>query len=535
MTITAGVLAVLAGLLLYAGHPPLDQGWAGVVALAPLMAALRSASRGRHPGRDGAFLGFVAGLVFFGLLLTWISRFGIVAWVLLVVSLSVFLAAFGAIVAAWGERRGRTLVAVVTWIGLEVARSAFPLGGFPWGLLGATQHGGGPLLPAARVGGIFLVGALAASLGVAVEALVSAALRRRCRPRPDAVGGRRRAPWSSGVAVCVYVAALLVGLSLVPAAPPPTERTLDVAAVQGNDVELPPTVDRLNRVRIERVVERMVVATQRLADEPTPDLVVWPENSLDADYRDDPRLDELVEQAKRIIDGAPLMAGTLLDGPRPGTAYNTLVVIGEDEEITQTYRKRKLVPFGEYVPARRWLDWFPPLDQIAVDYLPGDGPDLFEIDGALVGPVTCFESVFASIVHDQVQAGAEMLIVSTNNASFGRTAASRQHLAFSQLRAVETGRWVVHAGISGISAIVDPEGDVSQRTELFEQTIVRADIPLVQANTPALWLLPWVERAALVGLAVTALLAVLRSRRTTRPEDPVKQTPVLVEAHSSGG
>ena len=532
--VLAGAAAALAGGLLYAAHPPLDQGWVGLVALVPLLGALRVVSAGPRPLRNGGILGFLAGTLFFGMLLNWISRFGVLPWALLTITQAAYMALFGAIVAAWGNRRGRGIVAVLVWVGLEVGRSRFPLGGFPWGVLGVTQHGGGPVLDAARIGGVFLVSAVAASISVALETILAFTWSRWFHPVTrrghDFAPGSR----SSVLASLSFLLALVVALPLLPAAPAPTGDTIDMAAVQGNDIELPPTVDRLNRVRIERVVARMAAATQQLIEAPAPDLVVWPENSLDNDYRQDPKLADLVAQTKRSIDDAPLLAGTLLDGPRPGTAYNTLAIIGDDEEITQAYRKRKLVPFGEYVPARRWLDWFPPLEQIPIDYLPGDGPELFEIGSARVGPVTCFESVFARIVHDQVRAGAEVLVVSTNNASFGRTAASRQHLAFSQVRAVETGRWILHAGISGISGVVDPQGVVTQRTQLFEQAVVRADLPLVEEDTVALWLQPWLERAALIALFVVMIVVIAISRgRTRSPEE--SPTRELVEAKAADG
>lgn len=476
----------------------------------------------------------MTGLVFFGLLVTWISRFGVVAWVLLVVAQALFVAAFAALVAGWGTRRGRGIVIVAAWVGMEVLRSRFPLGGFAWGVLGVSQHGGGPLLDLARIGAVFLVSAAAASIAVAIEAVVAVARDRGRR------SGQPAAAWyrSPSGAALAYLVAFGVALPFIPGPPVPTSESLDIAAVQGNDIELPAETDRLNRVRIERIVRRMTAATERLVNAPTPDLVVWPENSLDNDYREDPALSQLVTRAKDSINGAPLIGGTLLDGPTAQTAYNTLVVIGDDSQITQTYRKRKLVPFGEYIPARAWLDWFPPLDQIPRDYLPGDGPQLFNIDGALVGPVTCFESVFGEIVRDQVVAGAQVLIVSTNNASFGRTAASRQHLAFSQLRAVETGRWVMHAGISGISGVVDPNGIVSQRTELFEQAVVRAELPLVSDTTPSLWVGPWIEALSVLATAVAALILVVAGRWGSargKSEEPIVTGSGLVEARSGDG
>lgn len=96
------------------------------------------------------------------------------------------------------------------------------------------------------------------------------------------------------------------------------------------------------------------------------------------------------------------------------------------------YVKRVLVPFGEYVPWRGQPGRLPPLQAIPRDGISGPGPQVFNIDGVPVGPVTCYESIFPGLVRDQVRAGAQVLVVSTNTASFGRTPASRQHLAFSQ-------------------------------------------------------------------------------------------------------
>ena len=292
------------------------------------------------------------------------------------------------------------------------------------------------------------------------------------------------APWL----LLAAVEALAVGAVLVvvtPAAPPSTGATVDMAAVQGNDVELPAFVDRGDEMRILDIATRMVAATERLGQMgPPPDVVVWPENALDSDPRTVPAVREQVVEATRHIGDATLLAGTLLDGETPRTFRNTIVRFGPDGDIVDAYDKRILVPFGEYVPWRAMFGNLPPLQAVPNDGIPGEEPKVFDIDGVVVGPVTCYESLYPSLVRDQVREGAEVIVVSTNNASFGRSPASRQHLAFSQLRAVETGRWVMHAGISGISAVVDPDGGLSQQTELFVQALVRADLPLVAEPTP---------------------------------------------------
>ena len=473
MTVIARRLAwaIAGGVLLYAGHAPWDQAWAGYVAVVPLLLLARDVSASPlRAARAGFGWGVVAGLVFFLPLLTWIGRFGVAPWVLLALMEACFVGAFVALLAAWGSRAWRPVVAVVAWVGLEWVRSQIPLGGFPWGALAYTQHDGGPVLPVARVLGALGVSAVLVAVAGVVEAVAVAVVARRWRSLVPAAG-------SLGLIVVLLVA--------VPAAPAPAGETIDMAAVQGNDVELPPFVDRSNTARVLDIADRMVEVTRRLASsaEGLPDVVVWPENALDSDPRSTPAVGDKVRQAQALIGDATLLAGALLDGDRPATFRNTIVRFGPEATVAEVYDKRILVPFGEYVPLRALLGGLPPLRAIPSDGIVGTEPKVFDIDGAIVGPITCYESLFPDLVRDQVRAGAQVLVVSTNNASFGRTPAAPQHLAFSQVRAVETGRWVLQAGISGISAVIDANGTASQETELFTKAIVRHDFPLTGGQT----------------------------------------------------
>ena len=462
--------AIAGGVLLYAGHPPWDHAWAGYLAVVPLLLLARDVGAVARPVRSGLGWGVVAGLVFFLPLLTWIARFGVAPWLLLALMEALSIGAFVAIVASWGVQRGRAVVAVIAWVGLEWLRSIIPLGGFPWGVLAYTQHDGGPVLPVARVLGALGVSAVLVAGAVIIEAVGVALFRRR---------------WGALLRAGACLLAVLLLLIAVPAPPAPTGATVDMAAVQGNDVELPPFVDRSNTARVLDIAGRMTAVTARLAESPEglPDVVVWPENALDSDPRTTPAVGDKVRQAQALIGDATLLAGALLDGERPSTFRNTIVRFGPGATIAEVYDKRILVPFGEYVPLRRLLGGLPPLRAIPSDGVIGTEPKVFDVDGAVIGPVTCYESIFGSLVRDQVREGAQVLVVSTNNASFGRTPAAPQHLAFSQVRAVETGRWVLQAGISGISAVIDPEGTATQETELFTQAIVRGELPLVDRQT----------------------------------------------------
>jgi len=475
---------------------------AGWVAVAPLLLLGRSlaASSSRRPVAAGAGWGLLAGLVAFLPLLAWISRFGLLPWLLLSFVQALSIAAFVAGVAAWGARRGWSAWAVVLWVALEAVRSAVPLGGFPWALLGLTQSAGSPLLGFARVAGVLGVsGALVAVSTTLVAAAEAAARRPRSALRP-LLGG------------AVVVAVVWLAGTVAPR-PAETGDTVDIAGVQGYDVALAPSIDRNDVARVRDVAEQQLAETVRMATDAgePPEVTVWPENSLDTDPRTAPQVQALVDEALDVLDGGRLLANALLAGPTPQTYVNALVAFTVDGDVGQVYAKRRLVPFGEYVPLRSVFGGFGPLRAITADGVPGEGPVVFELAGARIGPVTCFESIFTDVVRSQVRAGAQVLVVSTNNSSFGRSPASAQHLQASQLRAVETGRWVLHAGISGVSGVVDPSGRVSQRTELFEPTTVRADLPLVEGETLHTRL-GWAVAPLSVALALAGV-AVLTVRR----------------------
>jgi apolipoprotein N-acyltransferase len=170
------------------------------------------------------------------------------------------------------------------------------------------------------------------------------------------------------------------------------------------------------------------------------------------------------------------------------------------------------VPFGEYVPLRDELSFIGELDQIPYDYEAGDRRVMFRAGGHPLGSVICFESAFAPIVSDYVRDGAEVLLVSTNNRSYRRSGLSAQHVALSQLRAAETGRPVLHAAISGISAVVEPDGRVHDESELFVNRVIEGGVETTTGETLYVRLGDWVLILAGLALIAVAVVAVLRPR-----------------------
>jgi apolipoprotein N-acyltransferase len=536
---TRALLAVAGGVLLVAGHPPSGVGLAGLVALAPLVALGRDIARpvvgGAAPGlaarvRAAAGWGTLAGLVAFAPLLTWLVPFGYAAYGLLVVVQAAAVGLFVAIIALVGERRWRAVVTVSAWVAVEALRSTWPLGGFPWGSLETTQVDIGLTLGVARTLGAGGLSAVLATTAVALEEAIRAGVRgwgaaRTTAVPADAVSDQVRTP------VLVLLGTLVLAVVLGGEPPAPTGAVVEIGIAQAGDTRATSAagVTRLDSDRIVRVAELALQATRPFADDP-PDLVIWPENALDIDIRTAPGepIAEILDMAVALTDPAPILAGEYAQGPRPGTLFNRMTVFtaGSDGAVEgDSYVKRQPVPFGEYVPGRRLLGWFPPLQQIPNDTLPGERAQVLDVAGARIGSVICFENAFAALVRDQVRAGADVLVVSTNNSSFGDTPMSDQHLAHSRLRAVETGRWVVHAGLSGISAFISPTGEVHERTDLFRAASPRMQVPLVEGRTPAVRLgdaVPWLA-TALTGLGLAG--AVLGGRGSRRDDGVPGGTP----------
>jgi apolipoprotein N-acyltransferase len=161
-----------------------------------------------------------------------------------------------------------------------------------------------------------------------------------------------------------------------------------------------------------------------------------------------------------------------------------MLEVSPEGDIVDQYQKTHLVPFGEYVPARDLLGWFPLLDQVPRDAIAGDEPKVFDVGGGSVATVLSFEGDFGSLVRDRIARGGRLLVVATNTSTWGRSWASAQHLAFSQVRAAENGVWVIHAAISGISAFVEPDGTVVERTGLYEMDSITQQVAFADVITP---------------------------------------------------
>lgn len=284
----------------------------------------------------------------------------------------------------------------------------------------------------------------------------------------------------------------------------PTETgQMRVAMLQGDDQEL-----SLADQQVQRLTDDHLALAAQLRGHY--DLIVFPEGALDVDPDLDPNLRvQLTALAKQhgssILVNARTPAGN-------GQDYNSNLMYGPDGAREGIYSKQHLVPFGEYVPWRDTLGSISELRQIPYDYRAGDRTVVFRADGHKVGSVICFESGFGPLLRDSVRKGAEVVVVSTSNRSYHRSGNSAQHLANSQMRAAETARPVLQAAVSGISAVIDPDGSARDTTNLFEKAIVSATIHTTTGETPYVRFGEWVVLLSCVALIGAAIAAFARAR-----------------------
>ncbi|MBD0324464.1 MAG: apolipoprotein N-acyltransferase, partial [Aldersonia sp.] len=289
-----------------------------------------------------------------------------------------------------------------------------------------------------------------------------------------------------------------------------------VAAIQGSVPRLGLDFNAQRRA----VLDNHVRETRRLAESvraglaPQPDIVVWPENASDIDPLRNPDAYREITAASEGI-GAPVLVGAVLIND-DRTTTNSVIVWDGAQGPGDRHDKRIIQPFGEYLPWRGFFRHFSEYADRAGNFVEGHGNGLVVANGVPIGVATCYEVAFDRAFETSVRAGAEMLAVPTNNATFGDSEMTYQQLAMSRVRAVEHARAVVVAATSGVSAIIGPDGSIQQQSALFTPQALVTQIPLRTGTTLATRLGPIPEALLCLG-AVGALVAGVIRHRSARP------------------
>ncbi|MFF4482157.1 apolipoprotein N-acyltransferase [Streptomyces sp. NPDC001520] len=488
-----GAIALPAGALPALAFPEPSLWWWAYVALVPWLLLMRAAPTGRRAMLDG----WLGGAGFLLAVHHWLMPSLHVFIVILALLLGLLWVPWG-----WLTHRllhgrpgsGRVAAALVllpsVWLMAELVRSWQYLGG-PWGLLGASQWQVAPALRLASVGGVWLLGFLLVVVNVAVTVLIAVA--------------RARTVALAGLTAC-GAAAAGVWAWVPPAKEPGTVR---IAVVQPGVIPVPGP-------RFERSAE----LTRQLADRHV-DLVVWGESSVAQDLTTHPGLSRRLAGLSRTVGADLLVNVDARRGDTPGI-YKSSVLIGPHGPTGQRYDKMRLVPFGEYIPARPLLGWATSVGKAAgEDRHRGTRPVVMKLPDSLrIGPLVCFESAFPDMSRNLARDGAQVLVVQSSTSTFQKSWAPAQHASLAALRAAETWRPMVHATLTGESAVFGPRGEpVGPRMSTNASAATVYTVPLGQGTSPYVRIGPWPVYGAIAALAVFCAAEggrVLR-RRTDRP------------------
>lgn len=512
-----GLVALIAGLCLTAAFPPWNL-WG----LMPLGTGLAALSLAAPTWGSGLRRGFLLGIAFFTPLLhfTLVAMDSPLGLVALTIVQALYLAALGfgwSLLARtpWLAGHGgatpllRAFAFAILWAGVEELRSSWPLGGFPFGRL-AFGLADSPALPIAAYGASIGLSAFAALVG----ALGAEILRSLRRPR--------------FLSLTAHLALLAVSTTVpffLPLPSAPENGTLRVAAIQGGVGGGVAEAEATYRRALE-VTRRHTDATKELAstDEARArgiDLVVWPENSADLDPRTVPEAARLVREAQAAA-GAPILVGAV---PYEGEIrYNDMVLWDENGDTGSYYRKHLPVPFGEYIPWREHIRRLTTqVDRIGIDMLPGEGSRALAVPltnarstasgrepaQAQLGMGICFEVAYDNHLRQAVLEGGQVLIIPTNNASFGQSAEAAQQRVQGRVQAVVHGRAVVQVSTTGYTMIVSPKGVVEKELPRDEAGTLVADVPLRSTVSVADQLGEGPTRVALWGSAALVVASIL--------------------------
>jgi apolipoprotein N-acyltransferase len=484
------MLALCAGALLPLAFAPLAWGWLAAPLLATLFVTLRDASAQR-----AAWIGACFGFGSFGAGVSWlhisIHQFGHaplpLTWALTLAFIAI-MALFPALAAALAssarrQRRVHLLLALPgTWVVSEWLRGWF-LTGFPWLQLGYSQLDT-PLAALAPIGGVHAVGlALAFSAG-----LIAALWELRGRGRI--------------VAACALLALWggAVALDRVQWTQP-AAKALRVALVQGNISQ----AVKWRPDEREPTLELYRALTEKNWDR---DLIVWPETAVPLFYHQvaEDYLTALERDAR--AQGAELLIGIPFIDPASDRYYNAIMSLGGVER--RFYSKRHLVPFGEYVPFSALAgDLLEFMDIPMSDFSSGrEDQPLLEAAGQRIGATICYEDAFGNEQRHALPS-AGLLVNVSNDAWFGDSLAPHQHLQMARLRARETGRPMLRATNTGISAVIGARGEIIVQSPRDAVHVLRAEITPRRGATPYARL----GDAPAVLLAAALLLTALSRRR----------------------
>lgn len=482
--ITGGVPAIISGLLLTASFPKIGLAPLAWLALVPLLFSVR------NQGPENGFrLGLLAGFVHFVTLLYWLVHtmrvygylplyLSVIILVLFAAFLALFVAFFTTLLVRLAGRPTVCVVLIpVLWAAQEYVRS-FLFSGFPWELLGHSQYLSLRVIQVADILGVYGVSFCLAAANAFVFMALLAIGRKTWQKRP--VG------WRPAVGAAVLFGLVFSGVwGYGGWRLPSIDRqirsadSVRVSVVQGNIDQTRKWDRRFQHETIGRYLSQSLSLKDK-----RPELIVWPETATPFYFLHHSALTSEVKRGIRQA-GTDFLIGSpsFSPGEEGMHYYNSAYLIGPEGKVAGRYDKVHLVPFGEYVPFKRWLPFLGKIVAEVGDFKSGRRGNTLAWQDRKIGTLICFEMIFPNLSRALSQGGAAFLVNMTNDAWFGRSAGPYQHFSMAVFRSVENRKALVRAANTGISGFIDPAGRIVSATPLCEPAVMTRPVALVDERT----------------------------------------------------
>ena len=462
--------AIIAGLLYFLSFPPYDFWYLIFPALYFFYYSLLSSKK--------SFLsGFIFGCVAYGVILLGIQSIGLEAWIPLTILMGLMYGVFSKIFSYLNIKSENNFYVLLAALAVfDLIRAYFPFGGFPWGFPSTVLLTGpidSPLF--------FEVPLSFRNFGPTGSSLILQSL-----PLIIALGvytkSKQKHYLKDYIIFSLIIFTIIISNYVLRGYQQTQIDTLElnIAIVQGNS-PCPGAKNRCNNER-QKIYDSHLTQTQSL--EGNFDLVVWPESSTG--FNNDPGIHSRV-QNDVSTEALRLNSYFLIGGDRPVQKEyfeNYGIFINKKGEVVDQYLKQHPVPFGEYIPFRKYLDWIPSLALVPRDMIKGNGQKIFMVNDTKISSVISFEGSFQRYIRKSVLDGAELVVILTNQASYGESGMSDQFILMSRANAISNNRPIVHAAITGKSAFIDHNGIVISKTELFKTAILTEKLEARQTETP---------------------------------------------------
>ena len=438
---------------MYAAFAPISLWWCGTIAMAILVYLLHAPRFSRRLISLAIFA-----TAFFAPLLSWSNVYvGNIPWIILTF-LQVILLLPISLLHLRKDRPELLLLFPSVWILTELVRTRFPFGGFGWGRTAFSQADA-PYSSLARLGGVPLLSFTVATLGVALYLLLSS---------------------NKAAAFFIFLMIALPTFfvaSSIASEMKSTNRDFSLVAVQGGV----PQLGLAFNARATAVFENHLILTRRYLNhrKSMPDLILWPENSVDVDPF---RFPLISKQIQELVDtySTPIILGAVLE--KGNNFQNASILWMPKTGPKSTYLKKHLTPFGEYIPLRPIAEFVSPYAKDVRDFIPGREIVVHHLGRAIFAPIICFELLDDQIGRDMASQ-SNAILIQTNSATFGTSSESAQQLGISRIRAIEHNRFSMSISTSGVSALIDPNGQVSHQTELNRSAVIDRSIGLINSLT----------------------------------------------------